>query len=113
MSGSVVRVFDPDASFWGAALEGREQGVGISFFAIRTAKVGRGPGRHRHPYDEVILVRLGIVRFTIGMDQRDASAGEVVIVPAGTWHSFQNLGPGPMETLDIFANDAEVTEWPE
>ena len=41
----------------------------------------------------------------------EASAGQILIAPAGTPHKFENLGPGPLETIDIHENGSLVTDW--
>ena len=37
--------------------------------------------------------------------------GQILVVPAGTPHKFENLGPGPLETVDIHGNGKFITEW--
>ena len=49
--------------------------------------------------------------FTLGDARVEASAGQILIAPAGTPHKFENLGPGPLETIDIHENGSFVTEW--
>ncbi|TGV65450.1 cupin domain-containing protein, partial [Mesorhizobium sp. M00.F.Ca.ET.158.01.1.1] len=49
--------------------------------------------------------------FTVGDQEIEASAGQIVIVPPHTPHKFTNLGPGPLETTDIHENGSFITEW--
>jgi mannose-6-phosphate isomerase-like protein (cupin superfamily) len=41
-----------------------------------------------HPYTEVFVVQAGRLRFTVGDATIEASAGQIVIVPAGVPHKF-------------------------
>ncbi len=71
--------------------EGHEHGSTTSFF-ITDHPPGRGPDLHRHPYDENFVVRSGKARFTVGEETVEAEPGQVVIVPANTWHGFKAAG---------------------
>jgi mannose-6-phosphate isomerase-like protein (cupin superfamily) len=57
------------------------------------------------------VIRLGAGLFTIGDRQVQASAGQILVVPPGTPHKFSNLGPGPLETIDIHESGKFITEW--
>lgn len=73
--------------------------------------IGGGPRLHKHPYTEIFIIRAGTGLFTVGDQQIEASAGQILIVPPDTPHKFTNLGPGPLETTDIHENGSFVTEW--
>lgn len=67
---------------------------------IVTAEVRVEPGGdvppHLHPrHDERFEVVEGDVRFTVGRRRMRASAGEHLVVPAGTRHAFKNTGSTP------------------
>jgi mannose-6-phosphate isomerase-like protein (cupin superfamily) len=87
-------------------------GAGVCLIFVN-AEPGRGPSVHRHPYEEVFVVQEGTATFFIGDEQREVPAGNVVIVPAGTWHGFVNSGDGPLRQLDIHVSPRFVTEWRE
>ena len=72
---------------------------------------GEGPRLHRHPYAETFVIREGRAIFTVGDETVEASAGQIVVVPAGVAHSFVNPGPGILDTLDIHESGSFVTEW--
>jgi mannose-6-phosphate isomerase-like protein (cupin superfamily) len=84
-----------------ARVEGQDLETGITVLFYSTAEVGAGPRLHVHPYDEVFLIRRGRARITGGGETIDAQAGEAVLGPAGLPHRFVNLGPEPLETVDI------------
>jgi quercetin dioxygenase-like cupin family protein len=85
-------------------------GVGISILFV-DAPPGRGPGMHRHAYEEIIIVQEGRGTFTSGDEEREVRAGEVVVVPPDTPHRFVNSGDGPLRQIDIHVHSRFVTEW--
>jgi mannose-6-phosphate isomerase-like protein (cupin superfamily) len=91
--------------------EGQDYGaLPLSFFWT-DAPPGSGPGLHRHPYAEVFVVQEGAVSFTVGGAMLDATAGQIVIVPAGEWHRLVNRGPGRTRHLDLHPSGQICTEW--
>ena len=80
---------------------GAEQGnVGISIYFVR-AEPGRGPRRHRHPYDKVLLVREGRARWTVDGREIEVGSGEILVVKAGEIHTFVSIGDVPLVQSDI------------
>lgn len=90
--------------------QGCHHDAGISFIVI-DAPQGSGPKLHRHPYEGVFVVQEGAVTFTAGEDVIEASAGQIVVVPAGVPHRFVNSGAGRLRQIDIHASERFVTEW--
>jgi quercetin dioxygenase-like cupin family protein len=84
--------------------------VGISFFLV-IGEPGRGPRLHKHDYDEVVYVIEGRSMWTVGGQERDATAGDVLVVPAGVPHKFVDTGDGPLRRIDIHLNPAFETVW--
>jgi quercetin dioxygenase-like cupin family protein len=71
-----------------------ERGVGI--FSPRNA----GPPEHFHPkYDEHFDILAGDFIFKIDGKERKASAGEQLVVPKGTPHTFRCVGDKPGVTV--------------
>ena len=95
---------------WRGEFEGGAYGAGVSIIFVHTDKIGGGPRLHKHPYPETFIIRNGNVRFTVGDDTIDASAGQIIICPANVPHKFVNLGPGRLETTDIHLTDVFVQE---
>ena len=85
-------------------------GVDTSFFLVR-ARPGSGPALHRHPYDEIWILDQGQVTFRAGDRTLAAGPGSIVIVPAGTAHSFRNTGSTPLHMTCIHPRPAMETEW--
>ena len=96
---------------WRGEVEGGAHGAGISVIFVHTEKLGGGPRLHKHPYPETFIIRNGRVRFTVGDDTIDASAGQIIVCPANVPHKFENLGPGLLEQIDIHEAGRFETEW--
>ena len=95
---------------WQGEFEGGQFGAKASVMFYTTEKIGHGPPLHRHPYDEIFIIRQGRALFTVGAEQLEASAGQVVFGPANVPHKFINLGPGLLETTDIHVTDVFIQE---
>ncbi|MEU8431630.1 cupin domain-containing protein [Streptomyces sp. NPDC029216] len=68
-----------------------------------------GPPQHRHGrHDEGFYVLSGTVRFTVGDEDHDATAGTLVVVPPGTPHTFANPTDQPAVLLSTFTPDLYV-----
>ncbi len=92
-------------------LEGADHGdVPVSLIFV-DAPPGRGPGLHTHAYHELFIVQEGTVTFTAGDEERVVHAGDIVIVPPGTPHRFENTGEGPLRQLSIQMSPRFETEW--
>jgi quercetin dioxygenase-like cupin family protein len=74
------------------------------------ASPGDGPALHRHDYEEVFVLEEGGATFTLGEDEVDASAGDIVVAPAGTPHAFA-AGPDGLRMVAIHHSPRFVTEW--
>ena len=69
---------------------------------ITLADVGSGPGPHLHPEQvEQFRVVRGRVQVLVGADTVTADAGQDVVVPAGTAHSFRALEAGTQLRLRL------------
>ena len=99
----MIRVREDQLPFVGMSHQfiGAEQGdVGISIYFVR-AEPGRGPRRHRHPYDKVVLVREGRARWTVDGREVEVGPGEILVVKAGEIHSFVSIGDVPLVRSDV------------
>ncbi|MFF0539628.1 cupin domain-containing protein [Streptomyces coelicoflavus] len=68
-----------------------------------------GPPQHRHArHDEGFYVISGTVRFTVGDEDIDATAGTLVMVPPGAPHTFANTTGEPARMLSTFTPDLYV-----
>ncbi|MEU2773409.1 cupin domain-containing protein [Streptomyces sp. NPDC007162] len=84
---------------------GHRLGLAESVLAPHTP----GPPQHRHAqHDEGFYVISGSVRFTVGDDVHDATAGTLVMVPPGAPHTFANVTDAPAVMLSTFTPDLYV-----
>lgn len=88
-------------SVWQGEFEGSLFGANVSVMFYTTDEIGRGPKLHKHPYDEVFIVRQGRALFTVGEQQLDVREGQIVFGPANLPHKYVNMGPGRLEMIDI------------
>ena len=107
----VVRRDELTAEESSRELEGYEHGgTGISLIFV-DAQPGRGPGLHRHDYDEVFIVQEGQATMEVEGEELGVRAGDIVVVPAGTPHRFVNSGDGELRLVSIHGAARFGTEW--
>lgn len=99
-----------DRAPWRGEFQGAALGSEVSIIFSSLEHAGEGPQLHRHPYSETIVVRRGTVIFSDGSGSFEASAGEIIVVPAGVPHRFISKSDH-VEMIDIHANSSFVTEW--
>ena len=111
MAGILIDQADLPHSPTSHCFEGAKFGDFNCSFFITDAPPGTGPKLHTHPYEEIFIVQEGNVRFQAGDQVIDATAGQIVIVPAGTPHRFTNLGPDRSRHIDIHPAGEMITAW--
>jgi mannose-6-phosphate isomerase-like protein (cupin superfamily) len=91
--------------------EGQAHGnVGLSL-VLTEAEPGEGPALHAHPYDEVHVVQEGKALFAGGGSRGVLGAGDIIVIPAGVPHRFENCGRGTLRELGIHLSPRFVTKW--
>ena len=89
---------------------GADQGdVGISVFLL-SALPGKGPGPHRHPYDEIQFIREGKGWYKVEGKEFEASAGDILVIKAGEVHEFKNHGDAPLVQVDVHVSPRFIQE---
>ena len=75
-------------------------------FALRKFSMQRGGGmpRHTNTVEHEQYVLYGEATITIGEETYYVKTGDVVLIPEGAIHSYQNIGGGPFEFLCIIPN---------
>jgi mannose-6-phosphate isomerase-like protein (cupin superfamily) len=66
---------------------------------------------HKHPYKEIFIIQEGTATFTVGSTTLEASAGQIIIVPADVPHKFMNLSDKQLKQIDIHVNKEFITYW--
>lgn len=89
---------------------GAKQGdVNISVFLFDGAP-GKGPGPHRHPYDEVQFIREGRGLYKVDGKEFEAGAGDILVIKAGEVHEFKCIGDGPLVQVDVHLSPTFIQE---
>ncbi len=70
-----------------------------------------GPKLHRHPYAEIFVVQEGRATYTLGDQEVEACAGQILVAPAGVAHKFVNTGDCTLRQIDIHLSERFITEW--
>lgn len=108
----MYHVREQDLPFVGSSYEfvGAEHGdVKVSVFLLR-ALPGKGPGPHRHPYDEIQFVREGRGLWTVNEKTFEGTAGDIFVIKAGEIHSFKAIGDTPLVQVDVHLSPRFIQE---
>jgi len=75
-------------------------------FALRKFSMQKGGGmpRHTNTVEHEQYVLRGEATITIGEETHQVKAGDVVFIPGGAVHSYENIGEEPFEFLCIVPN---------
>ena len=75
-------------------------------FALRkfSMQAGGGMPRHTHTVEHEQYVLRGHARIGIGEDVHEVNAGDVVFIPEGVVHFYENIGEEPFEFLCVVPN---------
>ncbi len=83
--------------------------VALSSYFVN-APPGRGPVRHRHPYDKVVFMQKGRVRWTVDGQDIEVVPGDILVIKAGEIHTFVNVGDEPALQVDVHLSPAFIQE---
>jgi quercetin dioxygenase-like cupin family protein len=92
-----------------------DHGLGAFSVAMSDNPPGGGAIEHRHSCGEVFVVYGGRGIYTVGEEKIIAEPGDVVVVPAGIWHSFRSEGDTRLQHVAVFDSgqiDIEVRPTP-
>ncbi len=108
----MYRVRQQDLPFEGSSHQfvGAEHGdVNVSAFLL-SALPGRGPGPHRHLYDEVQFIREGRGLYVVNGEEFEACAGDILVIKAGEIHSFRCIGDAPIVQVAVHLSPRFIQE---
>ena len=107
----MMRLRQSELPFVGSSHQfvGADQDVGISVFLFHGLP-GRGPGPHRHPYDEVQFIREGRGLYTVNGETFEAGAGDILVIKAGEVHGFKCIGEEPLVQVDVHLSPQFIQE---
>ena len=89
--------------------EGALYGSMVSFFHVN-AEPNKGASLHKHPYPETWIVRTGKARFTVGGEDIESGAGDIVVAGAEIPHKFMNVGTERLEIICIHPSPQIIQE---
>ncbi len=92
-------------------VHGDEHDLGNITVAISNNPPGGGAPDHRHPCGEVFIVYEGRGVYSIGGVDVVAEAGDIVVVPPNTWHSFRADRDAPLRHVAAFDSAHVETEF--
>ncbi len=58
---------------------------------------------HSHPFEQVVYIVEGRVRFHVGDDEMEAGPGSLIRIPPDVVHYAEPIGNEPALNLDVFA----------
>ena len=83
-------------------LEGRDSGGALAIFEFDVAAGAKVPVAHSHDaYDETIYGLAGVLTFTVDGRQSDVGPGEVLFIPRGVVHRFDNIRGADAKMLAV------------
>jgi mannose-6-phosphate isomerase-like protein (cupin superfamily) len=89
-----------DGSEIRSILDRTNSGATRQSLAEATLPPGTATDAHRHPRTEEIYYLLrGAGRMTVGQETRPVGPGDGILIPPGTRHQIQNMGPEPLVFL--------------
>src|SRR5687767_8910838 len=78
-----------------ATFQGSKHGANVSFFVVKFSP-GKGPRKHRHPYEETFIILEGEIKAIVDDKTETLRENNIVIIPAGIWHEFKNQSSKPV-----------------
>lgn len=93
-----------------ATFQGIEYGANVSFFVVQFSP-GKGPKKHRHPYEETFIVLDGEIEVIVDGETQIIKSGTIAIIPAGSWHEFKSRAEKPVLLINLHPVSKMMTEW--
>lgn len=93
-----------------ATFQGLEHGANVSFFVVQFSP-GKGPKKHRHPYEETFIILDGEIEVIVDGETQVIGNDTIAIIPAGSWHEFKNRSEKPAHLVNIHPVPKMMTEW--
>ena len=94
----------------GRLFAGTDHDARVSVLLIEAGPGEREPP-HTHPTDEVVAITSGLATFFLGVHQaRIVRSGEVVRIPAGVAHHYENRADVPLRAVAAHGAETVVTD---
>lgn len=83
-------------------LEGKDSGGAMAMFEFEVAAGGKVPSAHSHDgYEETIYGVQGVMTFTVDGQREEIRPGEILCIPRGAVHRFDNVHPETARCLAV------------
>lgn len=93
-----------------ATFQGFEYGANVSFFVVNFSP-GKGPKKHRHPYEETFIILDGEIEAIVDGESQILGSDTIAVIPAETWHEFKNRSEKKVSMVNIHPVPKMITEW--
>ena len=93
-----------------AIFQGTRHGANVSFFIVKFSP-GKGPRKHRHPYEETFIILEGEIEAIVDGETKTLHENNIVVIPAGIWHEFKNRSERPVFMINVHPVPEMITEW--
>lgn len=93
-----------------ATFQGSKHGANVSFFIVQFSP-GKGPRKHRHPYEEMFMILKWEIEAIVDGETKPLGENNIMIVPSGAWHEFRNCSEKPVFMINLHPVPEMVTEW--
>ena len=92
-----------------ATFQGAQHEANVSFFIVHFSP-GKGPRKHRHPYEETFIILEGEIEAIVDDETKTLRENNIVIIPAGVWHEFKNCSEKQVFMINIHPVPEMITE---
>jgi quercetin dioxygenase-like cupin family protein len=92
-----------------AKFEGYNYEAQTSFFVVNSPP-GLGVNKHRHPYEETLIILDADIDILVGEELKRVKSGNAIIVPPDTWHAFTNKSDHNALMVTIHASPKIIQE---
>ena len=83
-------------------LEGHESSGSMAMFEFEVGPGAKVPAAHSHDaYEETVYGLEGVLAFTVNGEKHELAPGDVLHVPRGVIHRFDNFSTGKTKTLAV------------
>jgi quercetin dioxygenase-like cupin family protein len=83
-------------------LESNDSNGQVAMFEFTVPAGAKVPLPHSHAhYDETIYGLEGVITFTVDGNPTDIAAGDILFIPRGAMHGFNNLKPADAKALAV------------
>ena len=101
----MIHAVDWSAIAWEPVREGVDRKAfsgGGATLALHRLMPGHEPKPHDHPFEQIVYILQGQIRFHIGDEQKVLGPGGLLVVPPNVRHWGEVVGDEPGLNLDVF-----------